>query len=97
MWTRSGNMNIKKWTGSKTIKVDLDKLKRIYKHYKHNGVNSLIKGGINMAVSKACISCLDAEATKIFKEDLAKATLSLDVIKKGQELLKKLTQNMKEK
>lgn len=74
-------MNIKMWTGNKGKKY------KLHKKY----------GGIIMAVSKAYISCLDAEATKLFNKDMATATLNLNIIKEGKELLKRLTGSKKEK
>lgn len=50
-----------------------------------------------MQVSKAYISCLDEEATKIFKEDMDSATFNLDIIKEGKDLLRKLTESKEKK
>ncbi|WP_460284823.1 hypothetical protein [Clostridium botulinum] len=45
----------------------------------------------HMAVSKAYLSCLDEEASQLFKKDIESANLTLTVAKKGLELFKKLT------
>lgn len=46
-----------------------------------------------MEVSKAYLSCLDEEATQLFKKDIESANLRPDVVKKGLELFKKLTRD----
>ncbi|MBN3451415.1 hypothetical protein EXM90_11890 [Clostridium botulinum] len=43
-----------------------------------------------MEVSKAYLTCLDEEATQLFKKDIESANLRLDVAKKGLELFNKL-------
>ncbi|EPY2277944.1 hypothetical protein ACXAT3_002696 [Clostridium sporogenes] len=40
---------------------------------------------------KENLSCLDEEATELFKKDIESANLTPDVAKKGLELFKKLT------
>ncbi|NFH40667.1 hypothetical protein [Clostridium sporogenes] len=45
----------------------------------------------HIAVSKAYLSCLDEEATQLFKKDIESANLTPDVVKKGLELFNKLT------
>ncbi|MBD5589201.1 hypothetical protein [Clostridium botulinum] len=69
-------MDIKRWTGCG--KVYKPKVKKQ-------------KGEGHMAVSKAYLSCLDEEATQLFKKDIESANLTLTVAKKGLELFKKLT------
>lgn len=44
-------------------------------------------------VSKAYLSCLDEEATQLFKKDIESANLRPDVVKKGLELFNKLTRD----
>jgi|GEM_PF-5996232 len=71
-------MNIKKWTGCEKARVYTAKIVKN-------------KGEGHMAVSKAYLSCLDEEATQLFKKDIESANLTLTVAKKGLELFKKLT------
>ncbi|HCL4455019.1 TPA: hypothetical protein N2D10_003042 [Clostridium botulinum] len=44
-----------------------------------------------MEVSKAYLSCLDEEATQLFKKNIESANLTPDVVRKGLELFDKLT------